>query len=390
MINVINNKINCCGCNACVQICPKQCINIVLDDEGFWYPAVDLSICVDCGLCEKVCPVINRYEEKKEPLKSVACRTSDKDLLEKSSSGGFFSELAQYIISQEGVVFGARFDKNWNVVHDYVETLEGLSVFRGSKYVQSNIGNTYKHVQNFLKEGRLVLFSGTPCQISGLNHFLRCEYDNLITIDFVCHSCPNPTIWDRYLKEISEKNNVSKITNITFRSKKNGWSKYSLEIQGVVDGKEKQILLESQNKNLYLRGFLQDLYTRPSCSQCPARNYTSNSDITMCDFWGMNKYYPELMDEKGMSIVLLNTQKSLKIFDSIKEIFFNFEIPYLQVEPKGLHLTITESVNKHPNREKFYKELLKSKSLLTLIYKNLWYFELKKSIWRGLKYLKLR
>ena len=211
----ISDKANCCGCSACYSACPKQCISMVEDEEGFRYPIIDKSKCIDCGLCEKVCPVLNVSNPNK-PASIFAFSNKSEDIRLKSSSGGAFSLLAELVLSQGGVVFGAAYDNNWEVAHTYIERIEDLDMLRRSKYVQSRIGDTYKQAKNFLKEGRKVLFTGTPCQISGLRHYLRKDYENLITMDFVCHSAPSPKVWRKFLREqyarkgVAGKNTVFK------------------------------------------------------------------------------------------------------------------------------------------------------------------------------------
>ena len=234
----IKDKKDCCGCQACVTVCTKHCIAMQADNEGFLYPIVDKSACTNCGLCEKVCPVINQSEPHK-PLKVYAAKNKNEDIRRQSSSGGIFTLLAEKVINEGGVVFGARFNENWNVVHSWTDTKEGIAALRGSKYVQSTIGNTYNEAREFLKQGRKVLFSGTPCQIAGLKKFLRKEYNNLLTVDVVCHGVPSPLVWRKYLEEVREniraereagKNTVSfslndlpVITGISFRDKTHGW-----------------------------------------------------------------------------------------------------------------------------------------------------------------------
>ena len=326
----IKEKKNCCGCNACVQVCPKQCISMKEDREGFLYPEVNKDICVDCHLCEKVCPVLNQGKERK-PLKVYAAKNKDEEIRRQSSSGGIFTLLAEQVIDEGGVVFGARFNENWEVVHSYTETKEGLAAFRGSKYVQSRIGDNYKKAEEFLKSGRKVLFSGTPCQIAGLKLYLRKEYENLLTVDFICHGVPSPGVWREYLREeiarqCDGKNSVLphpiekvKIRHISFRDKKLGWKKYSFALTlSVPDGHgaENTVLLsEPLNKNLFLRGFLADLYLRPSCYACPTKCLKSGSDVTIGDFWGIEKVMPEMDDDKGVSVVMVNRNIELPDID---------------------------------------------------------------------------
>lgn len=199
MIHVVD-KYACCGCHACVQRCPKHCITMREDEEGFFYPFINETLCLDCGLCEKVCPVLQQ-DEARRPLKVYAAKNPDDRVRMLSSFGGVFTMLAEQILDEGGVVFGARFDENWDVVHSYVDNKKDLEVFRGSKYVQSYIGDCFQKAECFLKEGRKVLFSGTPCQIAGLRLFLRERYDNLLTVDLVCHGVPSPKVWRTYLNE---------------------------------------------------------------------------------------------------------------------------------------------------------------------------------------------
>lgn len=332
----IDSKEKCCGCWACVQRCPKHCITMVEDDEGFLYPKVDSSLCIDCSLCEKVCPVINQGEPR-IPDVVYAAKNLNEEIRMASSSGGIFTLLAEEVIAKGGVVFGARFNEEWDVVHDYTETIEGLSAFRGSKYVQSRVGKCYSQVEEFLKKGRKVLFSGTPCQIAGLKRFLRKEYDNLLTVDFICHGVPSPGIWREYLKEETTrqcggKNTVlshpvlngrdARIESISFRNKRLGWKKYSFALTfSVSDGhgeKNTVLLSEPLNKNIFLRGFIADLYLRPSCHACPAKSLKSGSDITIGDYWGIELMLPDFDDDKGVSVVIVNNEKGKYLLKSLK------------------------------------------------------------------------
>ncbi len=346
MINIQDKK-DCCGCNACVQRCPKHCITMQEDCEGFLYPKVDESLCIDCGLCEKVCPVINQAASR-EPLAVYAAKNPDEEIRCQSSSGGVFTMLAEHTIENGGVVFGAGFNENWEVEHRYTETKEGLAAFRGSKYVQSRIGETFKQAETFLKQGREVLFSGTPCQIAALKLFLRKEYDNLITVDFICHGVPSPGVFRTYLDEekekfarerdgknsvsssipsLAERESLSTIENevnieaISFRDKKKGWKKFSFVLvlsKASAEG-EKNTVSSSYTlrENPFLRGFLADLYLRPSCHACPTKNLKSGSDITLGDYWGIAQTMPELDDDKGVSVITVNTQRGKVLLLSV-------------------------------------------------------------------------
>lgn len=307
MIQITDRK-NCCGCAACVQRCPKQCITLYEDNEGFLYPKADADVCIDCGVCEMVCPVINQGESRK-PLKVFAAINPNEGIRAVSSSGGIFTLLAEKVTGDGGIVFGARYNTDWEVVHAYSETVDGLSAFRGSKYVQSRIGNTFRDTERFLKAGKKVLFSGTPCQIAGLRRFLRREYESLITVDVACHGVPSPKVWKEYLSSVCK---LSEILHITMRDKSDSWRKYRLTIKG-----KETIISECASTNKYILGFLQNLSLRPSCYQCPAKGGKSGSDITLADYWGIEKLCPDMDDDKGTSFVCTNTLKGCMLFESV-------------------------------------------------------------------------
>ena len=337
----IKNKQDCCGCHACASVCARHSITMQEDNEGFLYPVVDTSTCTDCGLCEKVCPVINQDAPRK-PQKVYAAKNRDEEIRRQSSSGGIFTPLAEAVIRDGGVVFGAKFDKEWNVIHAWTDTIEGIADFRGSKYVQSAIGNTYREAREFLKQGRKVLFSGTPCQIAGLRKFLRKEYDNLLAVDVVCHGVPSPLVWRKYLEETRKKlragretgkNTVSSslkdlpvITGISFRDKTHGWKKYGFSLRyaaskaaensvSISANDSERTMLQPFPDNVFMKGFLKNLYLRPSCYACASRSGKSGSDISIADFWGVQNYYPEFDDDKGIGLVLVNTDKGRKAYE---------------------------------------------------------------------------
>lgn len=374
MIN-IQNKQDCCGCSACVQRCPKQCIKMQPDNEGFQYPIVDTSICISCNLCEKVCPIINDNIPQ-QPLKVYAAYNTDEEIRLQSSSGGIFTLLAEETIKKGGVVFGVKFNEDWMPEFDYTETIEGITPFRGSKYVQAIVGNAYKEAESFLKQGREVLFSGTPCQIAGLKKYLRKEYDKLVTVDIICHGVPSPKVWEMYLREkCSELMNVndceksqtatfdniyySKIETINFRSKSAGWGKYRflLKFADLGDNKKESVCIsETRDKNEYMRAYLSNIILRPSCYDCPAKQGKSNSDITIADFWGIDVIDPDFNDDKGCGAVLINTTKGAEV-DVLsqtiyKEKTFDEIIKY--------NSSYYKSTTPHPKREEFFNHLDKA------------------------------
>lgn len=355
----IKDKKDCCGCYACVQKCPKYCIRMIADKEGFLYPQVDKAVCIDCGICESVCSQIH-ISSTKMPLSCFAIKHPSRDIQLASSSGGAFSMLAEYVLRQNGVVFGAAFDKEWNVEHKYIEHIEDLESLRMSKYVQSEIGRSYQYVQSFLKDRRLVLFVGTPCQVHGLRLFLKRDYENLLTVDFVCHGVPSKVVWQKYLKSISVRNTF--ISSIQFRNKQYGWENFCFVLQKkyveVIDGKAKKPcrdtnknLCETLHENPFLRGFIHDLYLRPSCYACRNKGFSSGSDITVADFWGIKKTYPQLYDNAGVSCVTVNSFNGRKFLEmaKIQGINVNFE-QVLKYNPSFIH-----AVKKPPFRNYFFK-----------------------------------
>lgn len=317
MIN-ITNPIQCCGCNACAQRCPHKCITLQEDSEGFLYPIININKCIKCNICKKVCPIINTKQES-TTIKTYAAINKDETIRQESSSGGIFSLIAKEIIINKGVVFGAIFDKEWMVKHTFFETIKELKYFRGSKYIQSRIEDCYIKAESFLKENRLVLFSGTPCQIAGLKQFLRKDYENLITIDFICHGVPSPKVWKRYLYEICHKEKEPyTIESINFRNKKTGWKNYcfSIELYNKFTH-TKYSIDEKSNKNIFMQGFLKNIYLRPSCYHCCFRKGKSNSDITIADYWNVHQIHKNIDDDKGVSLVLINSAKALNLFNEI-------------------------------------------------------------------------
>ena len=359
-------KYDCCGCSACAQICPKQCIEMKKDNEGFDYPYVHKQNCIDCNLCIKVCPQINNTPSNKV-LHAYALKHPVLEIQKNSSSGGAFSILAEYVISNGGIVFGARFNDKWDVIHDKVETLQGIKKLRMSKYVQSSINSTFIKCQKYLKTGRLVLYVGTPCQIHALKLFLSKDYDNLIAIDFVCHGVPSPVIWKKYLdsltsQSLTKRNKHNKqifynnIEKIQFRNKKNGWLQFSFYLQGRLKGlNSKHIELnENFKKNPYLRGFIHDLFLRPSCYKCKNKSFKSGSDITLCDFWGIQETYPHLFDKNGISGVTINSKKGETIINNLN-VKLN-EVQYydmLKYNP-----SFETSVTEPPFRKLFFKLII--------------------------------
>ncbi len=303
-------KNNCTGCRMCEQLCPVKAINMIENEEGFIEPQVDKEKCIDCGLCFKRCPQLNNVKNNKlDNVKVYAAKNRNVEEQKKSSSGGIFSALANYVLENKGKVYGCAFNSRLVAEHIAIKTKEELYKLRGSKYVQSNTKNTFTEVKRDLDIDKLVLYSGTSCQIAGLKAFLNKDYNNLITVDLVCHGVPSPKLFKKYIEYLEEKYN-SKILNYEFRSKeKNGWgltSKVLLE-----NGKIKYI---NANLDPYYKTFLNSCAYREVCYNCKYANCNRISDITLADYWGIQKQIPEFYDEQGISAIILNTKKGYDFF----------------------------------------------------------------------------
>ena len=364
MINIVDKR-NCCGCAACVQRCPKQCIILIEDGEGFLYPEVDTDVCIRCGICEEVCPVLHQGEAR-VPLEVFAAKNPDEEIRRTSSSGGVFTALAETVLNEGGVVFGAKWNEHWEVAHDYTETYEELAAFRGSKYVQSVVGDTFNQVDRFLKGGRKVLYSGTPCQIAALNRFLGRDYDHLLTVDCICHGTPSPGVFRWYMGEqlakvagkdgyrfvpcpipfipqvdVLAREEGCRVEGIRFRDKKEGWKNFSFAFDltvGVSSTQEKAVSFSYPlRKSSFLSGFLSNLYLRPSCYACPVKNGKSAADITLGDYWGIASLMPQLDDDRGISAVLVGTPKGRVALEATAVELH--PVPYEDVRGKNSALT---------------------------------------------------
>lgn len=309
----VKDKEKCCGCSSCVNVCPEKCITMKSDDEGFLYPVVDKEKCIDCKLCEKVCPIINKkvYEQKNEEC--LAIYNENKKVREDSTSGGFFTAIAEKIIELNGAIFGAAFDEDFNVKHVKIEKKEDLYKLRGSKYVQSYIGDSLKEAKDILEDKRYVLFSGTPCQIYGLKAFLGKEYDKLYCIDVICKGVPSPGLWNKY-KKSKQKNH--KIKNISFREKTYGFNSTTMSIY-YDNGKEYHKGHESDEM---LNLFVSELSSRPSCYKCNFKGIQRASDYTIGDCWQADKMVSEIDADKGTTLVIVHSEKGKKLLNEIENI----------------------------------------------------------------------
>lgn len=294
------------------------------DHEGFSSPVVEENLCISCGLCEKSCPILN-HKHAVTNTKAYAAVNSDDAIRINSTSGGVFTLLAKAILKKGGVVFGAAFSPDFSVSHQYTETEEELARFRGAKYVQSDIGESYHQVRSFLENDRYVLFSGTPCQIAGLQSYLGKAYLKLICVDLICHGIPSPDVWQHYIDFRAKIDNEGvRPERINLRSKSTGWQRYSVEFQ-YSDRTYSKVYADDP----YMYGYIKDLYTRPSCFDCKFKGLQRNSDFTLGDYWGIEGQHPDMNDGMGTSLVLVHSQKADVIWDEITE-----KMQFREVDPE--------------------------------------------------------
>ena len=387
-IDLLNKHYKCCGCRACEQSCPKNAIKIVENTEGFFEPKVDYEKCINCGICLKICPQLN-YQTKKNDFKQKAYAVKNKDLKERldSSSGGVFSLLAKSILDKNGIVYGVAFNKKFEAEHIRVDNEKELYKLRGSKYVQSNTNNTYSLVKKDLENQKYVLYSGTSCQIEGLKHFLKKDYENLYTIDLVCHGVPSQKLFKKYIKYLEDKYK-SKIINYNFRDKtKNGWG---LNICINLENKENKYI--RANLDPYFKSFLKSDTYMETCYECKYANANRVGDITLADYWGIEKEQPDFYDENGVSAVLINTNKGNEMLNKVKDkiIISNTNINKIEkwnhnlVEPSLKSLIRNKAYNNIDNKDfnKIKKDNLKFRKNLDEIIKDIIPKKLKKLLKR--------
>ena len=360
-------KKDCNGCGVCSLKCPQHAIKMEIDSEGFAYPVIDSDKCVNCGLCKKICPN-HEYEENVDRQAYIAIN-NDKSDLKRSASGGMFYPLAKYVIENDGVVFGAKFDSDLNVVHDYATDLSGAKKFQGSKYVRSDLNGSFEKVKEFLESGKLVLFTGTPCQCAGLRAFIGKENDNLITCEIICHSNPSPKIYKMYKSGLELKYKKS-VKAILFRTKEMGWVCKGSMIK-FDDGSQ---IVEST----FHRAFLSSLISRPSCNNCYFCTDNRLSDFTIGDAWGVDKLDPTIKnDNTGISLLCVNSDKGKKILEFVKDEMFLKEVD-IKTAFTYNHNHNTP-INK--NREKLFKGIVDGSITEKNILESLLKYS-KKPLWR--------
>lgn len=347
---IYDSKDKCCGCSACAMACPKQCITMVADKEGFLYPQIDQELCIHCNKCQQVCPVRKEENNINDNVSCYAAYSLKEDIRKKSSSGGVFSELAQEVILTGGVVYGVGFSKEFKVEHKSACSEKQLENLRGSKYVQSEMGSTYREIKEKLNQGIFVYFSGTPCQVKGLHTYLNKEYDNLITQDIICHGAPSPLVWEKYIDKYSE------LQEVKFRDKRFGWHYFSMYIKSKKGTYRKRL-----DEDFYERLFLDNTTLRPICYDCPVKRSGGGADITLADCWGSDKLCKEIQDtDRGLSLVLIHTKQGKCLWEKLIEKQCIATERLAAEKALSSQSALIESAPCNPRRKVFFESLQKS------------------------------
>jgi coenzyme F420-reducing hydrogenase beta subunit len=341
---------DCCGCAACKNICSRQAITMEFNKDGFLYPSIKKDLCIECGRCKKVCAFQNVPIGSCEPLDTYVAINKDQYTLSSSASGGIFGALATFVLKKNGIVFGCAFDTYMNPIHISIDNPADIKKLQGSKYVQSNIGNSYIEAERYLKQGKYVLFTGTPCQIAGLKSYLGKAYHNLITADIICHGVPSVVFFKEYIKYL-EDNLKGKVIDFRFRDKSKGNNH-----MGKVIYKKNGIIYEKYLLPLisyYYYYFLKGHICRQSCYSCKYAGGTRQGDYTMGDYWGIKKIHPEIETKNGVSILLINSEKGLALIDELSEYLTltksNFE------QGRVYNAQLNHPVTKSEKREDIFK-----------------------------------
>lgn len=346
------NKTQCTGCTACFSICPKKAITMEEDSEGFLYPVIDSLKCVECGKCVKICKQQTLLDCTEETEVFIGQNNDDEELKE-SSSGAIFPAIAQYILDQKGLVCGAAFDSENVCRHFIIDNREDLKKLQGSKYVQSSLGDVFERIEKYLAAGRIVLFSGTPCQVAGLKSYISDmrgtgKDDNLVLVDLLCHGCPSPAVFKKYLSYRQQEDNGDKIVKISFRDKAHGWRNFYNTYQ-YQNGAAYSVPC---GEDLYFRGFLRNAFLRPSCYKCKFKQLERASDITLGDSWSMASIVPGVDNDKGHSFIISHTKKGAKIISDLDRVIHLVKISKT-IENGGLY----EPAFLNPERDKIFKNL---------------------------------
>lgn len=363
MIN-ITDKSKCTGCSACVNVCPKQTIHFKNDYAGFRYPEVNMNNCIDCSLCEKVCPIITPVDTKNnfaEPYVKAAWNKNE-EIRINSTSGGVFSALAIQFIRQGGYVVGAEYTEDYGIKHTIISDEEKIKSLRQSKYAQSELDNIFGRIKKLLNIGEKVMFCGTPCQVAGLRNYLIKDYDNLFLVDFICRGIVSQKIYKKYLESV-ENHSKSKVVNVHFKNKDFGWNRFSTKLT-LKNGKTYH---KDRYHDEYMVGYLKyNLYLRPCCNDCKFKTLPRVSDVTLGDFWGIGNSKKELDNDKGTSVVIINSKKGSDFFNQISDLLYSEDSTIEQVK-KG-NDCLLNIAPKGEYSDYFYKKFEKS-DFIDLIHK---------------------
>ena len=343
----------CTACTACKHACPVHAIEMKKNRQGFLYPSINENICIKCGKCSKVCPIENK-PLLNEFADCYATYNKDDNQRLKSTSGGIFYLLSEQILSEGGLVFGAAYNDTNQVIHRSIEKISDISYLQGAKYVQSELKDTFIEAEKVLKVGRKVLFSGTPCQIAGLKSYLGKEYDNLLTVDLICHGVPSPLAWDKYLEYRKEKDGQDeKAHRINLRSKVSGWSYYAYSVD--FQYKNGDVYQKKNGEDPYMRAFVSNMTLRPSCNECDFKGMERCSDFTLGDFWGIWNIKPEMDDNKGTSLVVVHSDKGREYWEKIKEACISQQVTAEDSYRENMSMMKASPV--HPERDEVLEQL---------------------------------
>lgn len=342
-----NKKEECCGCTACMNACPTSAIKMKEDEEGFLYPVINEESCIHCNLCRKVCCWENTsYDNVSEPI-TIASVLKDKEERQKSTSGGVFYAIAKWVINQGGIVYGAAFDKDMQLHHIGARSLEELQKIRGSKYLQSELGTSYKDVKNHLDIGQWVYFTGTGCQVAGLKKYLRKDYSNLITSDLVCHGVPSQKLFNKHMAYMEQKYH-DKVVDFRFRDYKSG-----IGCETCYFEKREPIINPTYELSPYLYSFMYGFTFRMSCYECKFAKVPRQGDITLADFWGVEHFIPKIDRNNGVSLILLNTKKGEAIWNIIKGDCYSYKSRV--VDAAKYNANLIDKSTKPRIRERIYQ-----------------------------------
>lgn len=356
-------KEECVGCGACISSCPVKCIHMQSDEEGFLYPVINKKLCINCNLCIETCDSLIK-KEKLNQVKVFAAASSNENIKINSSSGGIFYELAKAVIKMGGVVYGAAYANDYSVIHKRIEKEQDILELMGSKYVQSNSEKSYNDLTDDLKEGRMVLYTGTPCQVKRAMYISEKYEGKLYAVSVICHGVPSPLIWDKYVKLKKGQYSEEKIKKISFRDKRFGWKNFSLSIKF-----NKYEYIETHNNDLYMKGFLSDLFLRPSCYTCQLKGDKCVGDLIIGDYWGIQRIMPNINSYNGFSSIIVNSKAGDQLWSIIKNEIIYYKSSYEDVVKENQMLEESAHINRL--RQKFFDDLRISGMIEDAIKQNL-------------------